>query len=99
MAEIAEVRSATTSPDCFVTKKFVELQLKIVKESEIFARQQSFLEMLKREERETNETNVVVMRLPDGGEALEGACTNTEKLDRSWPMKKVSTACTARRLE
>lgn len=96
MAEVAEVKAAITSPDSFVTRKFVELQEKIDKQAEIIANQQRFLEMLDRKERETN---VVVLGLPDEGEALDGARTDAEKLERVWnKMDVAGVECQHRRL-
>lgn len=46
MIEVAELKTAITSPDSFVTKKFEEIQGKIEKHAEIVANQQRFLEML-----------------------------------------------------
>lgn len=96
MAEVAELRTALTSPESFFTKKFTELQTKIDKQAEIIASQQRFLEMLDRKEREMN---VVVLGLPDEGEALDGAVTDTEKLARVWEKMEVGAVeCQHRRL-
>lgn len=96
MVEVAELKTALTSPDSFVTKKFTELQEKIEKQAEIIASQQRFLEMLDRRERETN---VVVLGLPDEGEALGGAVTDVEKLSHLWGRMEVgSVDCQHRRL-
>lgn len=96
MAEVAELRAALTSPESFVTRKFTELQEKIDKQAEIIANQQRFLEMLDRKEREKN---VVVLGLPDEGEALAGAVTDTEKLNKVWDTIEVgSVECQHRRL-
>ena len=79
LAEIAELRTALASPDSFFSKKFTELQTKIDKQAEVIASQQRFLEMLDRKEREKN---VVVLGLPDEGEAFDGAVTDAEKLTK-----------------
>lgn len=96
MAEVAELKKVMTSPESFVAKKFAELHDRIDKQAEIISKQQRFLEMLDRKERETN---LVVLGLPEGSEALEGAVTDTDKLERVW--EKVGVAgveCQHRRL-
>lgn len=96
MEEVAKLKAAITSPESFVSKKFVELQEKIDKQAEIIANQQRFLETLDRKERETN---VVVLGLPDEREALEGATTDAEKLARVWnKMDVTGVVCQHRRL-
>lgn len=96
IAEVAELKTALTSPDSFVTKKFTELQEKLDKQAEIIGSQQRFLEMLDRRERETN---VVVLGLPDEGEALDGAVTDVEKLVHLWGKMEVGDVdCQHRRL-
>lgn len=96
MAEVAELRTALTSPESLFTKKFTELQTKINKQAEIIASQQRFLEMLDRKEREMN---VVVLGLPEEGEALDGAVTDAEKLTRVWDKMEVGAVeCQHRRL-
>ena len=96
IAEVAELKKVITSPESFVAKKFAELNNRIDKQADIIARQQQFLELLDRKEREAN---IVVLGLPDEGEALDGAVTDTDKLKKVW--EKVGVAdvqCQHRRL-
>ena len=96
IAEVAELKKVITSPESFVAKKFAELNNRIEKQADIIARQQQFLELLDRKEREAN---IVVLGLPDEGEALDGAVTDTDKLKKVW--EKVGVAgvqCQHRRL-
>lgn len=96
MAEVAELRTTLASPESFISKKFTELQTKIDKQAEIIASQQRFLEMLDRKEREMN---VVVLGLPDEGEAFDGAVTDAEKLAKVWDKMEVGAVeCQHRRL-
>lgn len=62
-------------------------------QADIIPRQQQFLESLDRKEREVN---IVALGLPDEGEALDGAVTDTDKLKKVW--EKVGVACRQRRL-
>ena len=95
-AEVADLRAAMTSPESFITKKFAEMQQKVDRQADIIASQQRFLETVDRKEREMN---VVVLGLPDEGEALDGAVTDAEKLVRVWTKVGVSPAeCQHRRL-
>ena len=81
MAEMAEMKAAMTSPDSFFARKCKELEGKINKQADIISQQQRFLEMLDKKEREDN---VVILGLPDEGEALEGAVTDVDKMQRVW---------------
>ena len=81
MAEVAELKKVITSPDSFVTKKFAELNNRIEQQADIIARQQRFLELLDRKE---PKANIVVLGLPDESEALDGAVTDTDKLEQVW---------------
>lgn len=95
-AEVAELKKVITFPESFVAKKFAELHDRIDKQAEIISKQQRFFEMLDLKERETN---IVVLGLPDEGEALDGAVTDTDELERVW--EKVGVArveCQHRRL-
>ena len=96
MSEMAELKKLITSPESAFVKKFAELHDKIDKQVEIISKQQRYLEMLDRRERERN---IVVLGLPDEGEALDGAVTDDAKLERVW--EKVGVArveCEHRRL-
>lgn len=96
MAEMAELKKIITSPESFIAKKFAELHDRIDKQAEIISSQQRYLEMLDRRERATN---IVVLGLPDEGEALEGAVTDTDKLEKVWEKVGVTgVGCQHRRL-
>lgn len=96
MAEVAEMKKANTSAESSLTKKFTELQTQIDKQAEIISTQQRFLEMIDRKEREAN---IVVLGVPDEGEALDGAVTDAEKLGKIWEKIDVGgVACTHHRL-
>lgn len=79
MAEVAELKRTLMSPESFVGKKFAELNERVEKQAEIIARQQRYLEMIDRKDREMN---VIVLGLPDENEALDGATTDVDKLNR-----------------
>lgn len=96
VAEVAEPKKIITSPESFVDKKFVELNERIEKQADITSGQQRFLDSLDRRGREAN---VMVLGLLDEGEALDGAVTDTWKLEKVWELVGVAgVACQHRRL-
>ena len=58
-----------------------ELRQQIVKQNDVIAKQQLYLEQLDRKERECN---LVVLGVPEDTEALEGATTDVDKLKKVW---------------
>lgn len=96
LTEMAELKKLITSPDNVFAKKLADLHDKIDKQADIISKQQRFLEMLDRREREMN---IVVLGLPEEGEALDGAVTDTNKLQQVWEKVGVaSVECQHRRL-
>lgn len=96
MVEMAELKKVMTSPESFIAKKIAALNERIDKQDEIIAKQQFFLEMLDRKERVMN---VVVLGLPEENETLDGATTDTEKLNKVWEKINVrGVECQHRRL-
>ena len=96
MTEMTEVRRMLTSPESFLAKKFDEIHERVDKQAEIIAKQQRYLEMLDRKDREMN---VVVLGLPVEDEALDGITTDTEQLNRLWDKMGVGDVqCQLRRL-
>lgn len=79
--EMAELRRSVTAPDSNINKRFVELQTQVDKQAEIIAKQQRYLETIDRKERERN---LVITGVPDEDEALEGATTERNKLNKIW---------------
>lgn len=81
VTEVTELRNTITSPDSCINKKITELQVKVDKQAEIISKQQRFLEMLDRKERETN---LVITGVPDEHESLEGATSEEDKVGKIW---------------
>ena len=79
--EVVELKLAVTAPDSTINKRFDDLQGQVTRQAEIIAKQQRYLEILDRKEREKN---IIVTRVPDENEALEGATCDEEKLNKIW---------------
>lgn len=79
--EVAELRRAVTQSDRGINKKFEELQGQVIKQGEIISKQQRYLEILDRKDREKN---LVITGVPDENEALEGATSERDKLIKIW---------------
>lgn len=82
MKEIAELKSAITSPDGVVgtlNKKVSDLQNQVEKQAETISRQQRYLEGLDRKERENN---IVLLGVPDHLESLDGATSDEAKVKK-----------------
>ena len=81
ISEISQMKNAINSPDGVVNKRFLDLQAQINKQGNVLAKQQQFLEVLDRKERERN---LVVLGTPEDGQDLDGAVTDCEKLQKIW---------------
>ena len=79
--EVSQLKSTINSPDDAISKKFLDLQDQIDKQASVLVKQQHFLEVLDRKERERN---LVVLGVPEDNEVLEGASTDPEKLRKIW---------------
>ncbi len=80
-SDVKELTKAVTAPDSYINKKFEELQAQVNKQAEILAKQQRYLEILDRKERENN---LIVTGVPDENESLDGATTEEDKLKKIW---------------
>ena len=94
MAEVAELKQALMSPDSAINKKVEELQLQVNKQGDIIAKQQRYLEAIDRKERECN---LVLLGVPDDNEALDGATTDRDKVDKLWEATRTSCRVTSMR--
>lgn len=81
VSEVAELRKAITAPDSSINKKIDQLQTQVEKQGEVIAKQQRYLEAIDRKERERN---LIITGVPDEDEALEGATSEQEKIDKIW---------------
>ena len=79
--EVAQLKKALTAPDSIVNKKFAELQAQVDQQATIIEKQQQFMEMIDRKEREKN---LVVLGLPDENESLQGATEDADKIKKVW---------------
>lgn len=87
MKELQALRTAIVSPDSLINKNYTQLKARVDKQEEILVKQQKFLEALDRKEREAN---IVVLGVPDENEALDGATTGQEKLNKIWTKVGIS---------
>lgn len=81
VSEVTELKNVINSPDSVINKRFATLQTQIDKQAEVISRQQRFLEIVDRKERETN---VIVTGVPDENESLDGATTERDKINKIW---------------
>lgn len=79
--EATQLKTALTAPDSIVNKKFAELQAQVDQHANIIEKQQQFMEMIDRKEREKN---LVVLGLPDENESLQGATEDAKKIEKVW---------------
>ncbi|MPC34382.1 hypothetical protein E2C01_027769 [Portunus trituberculatus] len=79
--ELASLRILVTSPESATNKKIAVLEARLEKQDEIIAKHQLFMKSLDRKEREAN---VVIPGVPDDGEALDGALTDSDLLRKVW---------------
>lgn len=84
--EVTDLKNVLTSPESEINGKLTRMQQEIDKQAEIIARQQRFLEQLDRKERENH---LIVLGVPDGGEALDGETSDEGKLKKIWSQMEV----------
>ena len=81
ISKVTDLKRIINSPDSAINKKFLDLQSQVDQQAQIIAKQQRFLEMLDRKERENN---LVILGVPDGQESLDGKTTDKEKIEKIW---------------
>lgn len=81
MQEMAQLKSAITSPESAFNKRIIDLQEQINKQSEIIGKQQRFLEVLDKKDREQN---LILLGVPEEGENLEGVTEDDDKVKKVW---------------
>ena len=87
VAEVAELRKAVVAPDSNINKRLNELQIQVNKQAEVISKQQQYLEAIDRKEREKN---IVITGVPDENEALDGAISDGDKLNKIWSIVGVN---------
>lgn len=92
VTEVATLKQALMSPDSAINKKVEDLQQQVNKQAEIIAKQQRYLEVLDRKERECN---LVVLGVPEDREALDGAATDREKVAKVWQAARATCRVTS----
>ena len=80
-SDVQELTKAVTAPDTYINKRFDALLAQVDKPAEILAKQQRYLEILDRKERENN---LIVTGVPDENESLNGATTEEKNLEKIW---------------
>lgn len=76
-SEVKELRKEVAAPDSYINKRYDELKVQVDKQADILAKQQCYLEVLDRKERENN---LIVTGVPDESESLEGGTSDVDKL-------------------
>lgn len=80
-SEVKELRKEVAAPDSYINKRYDELKVQVDKQADILAKQQRYLEVLDRKERENN---LIVTGVPDESESLEGGTSDEDKLRKIW---------------
>lgn len=80
-SEVKELRKDVAAPDSYINKRYDELKAQVDKQADILAKQQRYLEVLDRKERENN---LIVTGVPDESESLEGGTSDEDKLRNIW---------------
>ena len=81
VSDVKELTKAVTAPDSHINKRLHEMQAQVDKQAEILEKQQRYLEILDRKERQNN---LIVTGVPDENESLDGATTEEDKLKKIW---------------
>lgn len=92
MAEMQSMKTMIASSVTQMKKDYTELKLQVEKQGEIISKQQQFLEVLDRREREAN---VVILEVPNEHEELDGVVMDQDKINKIW-MKWVCLVWVAR---
>ena len=87
-AEIINLKTSLTDSQETSRKQVDELRQQVLKQNQVIAKQQQFLEQLDRKERECN---LVILGVPDENESLEGATSDDDKVKKIW--EKAGITC------
>ena len=79
--EIRNLKTAFADNQEATRKQFEDIKKQIEKQNEIIAKQQQYLE---RQDSKARECNLVVLGVPEDSEALDGATTDCQKVDKVW---------------
>lgn len=94
--DLADLKRGIMSSEGDINKKLKEMQERIDTQASIILQQQKFLEGIDRKERENN---LVMLGVPDEGEALDGATDDDTKIGKVMSVLGVNTRiCSCRRL-
>ena len=80
-SEVAQLTTALKTHQESTNKEVTELKQQVAKQNEVITKQQLFLEQLDRKERECN---IVILGVPEGAEALDGATNDDAKVKKVW---------------
>ena len=80
-SEVSQLTTALKNHQESTDKQVTELKQQVEKQNEVISKQQLFLEQLDRKERECN---IVVLGVPEGAEALDGATNDDAKVKKVW---------------
>ena len=80
-SEVTQLSTALKNHQDATDKQVTDLKHQVEKQSEIITKQQLFLEQLDRKDRECN---LVILGVPEGAEALDGATEDNAKVKKVW---------------
>ena len=81
VSEMKELRKEVAAPDSYINKRYDELKAQVDMQADILIKQQRYLEILDRKERENN---LIVTGVSDENESLEGGTSDEDKLRKIW---------------
>ena len=87
-AEIKGLKTIFTDHQELTRKQFDEFRQQLGKQNEIIAKQQLYLEKQDRKERECN---LIVLGVPEEGETLEGATSDSDKVSKVWDAASITS--------
>ena len=80
-AEFTSLKTSLNDIQESTRKQVDDLKQQVLKQNQIIAKQQLYLEQLDRRERECN---LVILSVPEGSESLDGATNDTDKVSKVW---------------
>ena len=86
-SEVAQLSTALKNHQESTDRQVSDLKQQVAKQNEVISKQQVFLEQLDRKERECN---LVILGVPEGAEALDGATDDNAKVKKVWEVAGIT---------
>ena len=86
-SEVAQLSTTLKKHQESTDRQVSNLKQQVAKQNEVISKQQVFLEQLDRKERECN---LVILGVPEGAEALDGATEDNAKVKKVWEVAGIT---------